>query len=154
MYISNLVRRRITLKGLLIGTFPISKHAVQWFLVFLLSHPRSNLVPKLGAACRGMGVWAAGVGAQPWRGGHPERDAAVTQLHQHTRCESRDACCELSADSNGLVRLLMDGNGLGNCQKPFQSVSGSGTAMHGDGDGGSTGRMLWAESQQPAERFL
>lgn len=113
-----------------------------------------SLQPRLQARGCMQGVWAAGVGAQPWRGGHPERDAAVTQLHQHTRCESRDACCELSADSNGLVRLLMDGNGLGNCQKPFQSVSGSGTATHRDGEGGSAGRVLWAESQQPAEQLL
>lgn len=70
MYVHNLVRRRIPPKGLLIGTFPISNHTVQWFLVFLLSHPRSNLEPQARGCMQG--VWECrqlGWGHSPGVGG-------------------------------------------------------------------------------------
>lgn len=145
VYITNLERRRIPPAGSPISTSPVSR----------INAPLFSCLPIPVPPCAAPGCCPAPTqrpGAERCRGDTQEQDAANGLGSVHTRCESRAACCELPASSNGLVRLLIDGSGLGNCQKLFQSPSGSEAAPHGDG--GSADRGIWAASQPAAEGMV
>lgn len=142
------MRRRVPPAGLPISVSLISK--IDDPLFSCLPIPVPSCAPCAG------GCMPQGAALRPPSGrvlsGAAETPRSRTQQNSsgsvRTRCESRAACCELPAGSNGLVRLLIDGSGLGNCQKLFQSPSGSEAAPHGDG--GSADGGLWAASQPDA----